>query len=62
MSIVNRGKWLRSPVKIKGANKCNRLRFMLEGPWPRTSFVFCSLTMHELRNRNASISLLYEHA
>jgi len=35
--IVNRGKWLRSPVNIKQTNK---LRFMLDGPWPSTS---CSM-------------------
>ena len=31
---------------------------MFEGPWPCTSFVLCSLTMHEWHNHDVSIILL----
>ena len=57
LTTIYRGK--PSQVNIKEAT--SRLRFMLEGPWPSTSFVLCSSPKHELHNRNASIGQFYKH-
>ena len=40
--------------------KMNSLRFMLESPWPCTSFVLCSFALHKLPNPNALIGQLYD--
>ena len=62
LSKVSTGKWLANHAGKHQRSKTNRLRFMLEGPWPYASFVLFSLTMHQLQNSNVPIGYLYERA
>ena len=49
---------VQKPDQHQRNKQTNRIRFMLEGSWPCTSFVLCSL--NESHNRIASIGQLYE--
>lgn len=48
---------VKNPVNIKEQTK--RLRFMLEGPWPLTSFVLC-LSDYECRNASIGETLMIQ--
>ena len=52
-SIVNRGEWLWNPANIKGANK--DFKIYVGRSTTVHNLLFCSYTMHELRNQHFSI-------